>query len=231
MIRTPPKTSNAKRTKTTSKPRRSIRKLPGSNGVPLVVPRPYTLPPLMRCWLKYVDRITLNTGGGVQTGNYIYCANGCFKPDLIAAGHQPYLYDQMTAIYTQYHVVKSNITWRVMSNATSAATITSFIDDDATPPAPSGVYPAAERPGAKTQILNAGAVEPLVVKQYFNSDSTHGKGSENQQSLIALSSANPADVTCFLLQACSVVATQSYIVTVEIDYFVEWSELASQVNS
>lgn len=228
-IKTPPKTSNAKRTKTIA--RRNNRKLPGSNGIPLVVPRPYTLPPLMRSWVRYVDRVTINTAGVTNTGVYTYCANGLFDPDLIAGGHQPYLYDQMTAIYTQYHVVKSNITWKVMSNAASAATITAFIDDDATPPTTVGVYPAAERPGSRTWIVNAGAVEPLVVKQYFNSDSTHGKGSENQQSLIATSGANPADITCFFLQVCSVAATQSFIVTAEIDFFVEWSELASQTAS
>jgi len=54
----------------------------------------------------YEDVITLTSVGGIiQT--YLFSANGMYDPNITATGHQPYYFDQMTALYNHYTVIGS----------------------------------------------------------------------------------------------------------------------------
>ncbi len=48
--------------------------------------------------------------------DYKYAGNGCFDPDLTGAGHQPYTWDQLTAIYKFYTVTSSTIELQLLND-------------------------------------------------------------------------------------------------------------------
>lgn len=57
------------------------------------------------CKFRYTDTLTLTTGsGGVFGTTYSYGLNCLYDPYLGTGGHQPYGFDQMTALYARYHV-------------------------------------------------------------------------------------------------------------------------------
>lgn len=65
-------------------------------------------PPTFYTKLKYCDTITMTSTLGVAV--YEFAGNGCYDPDITGTGHQPYFWDQLTAVYKYYAVVSSKIT-------------------------------------------------------------------------------------------------------------------------
>ncbi len=63
--------------------------------------QPSGLPDSIFVTLKYCDAIAITSG---STNLHQFRANSCFDPDLTAAGHQPYLFDQYSAFYSRYMV-------------------------------------------------------------------------------------------------------------------------------
>jgi len=59
-------------------------------------------PDELRCVLKYST--TYNTSGSVTPSPYVFRLNSLFDPDLTGTGHQPFFFDQLTAVYGQYCV-------------------------------------------------------------------------------------------------------------------------------
>lgn len=57
--------------------------------------------------LTYGVNVTLTTAGSTSLGTYYrFRLNSLYDPDVTGTGHQPYQYDQLTAIYQSY-IVKS----------------------------------------------------------------------------------------------------------------------------
>lgn len=55
--------------------------------------------------LTYGVNVSIGTPGGVNTANkYRFRLNSLYDPDVTGTGGQPYMYDQLTAIYTKYIV-------------------------------------------------------------------------------------------------------------------------------
>lgn len=66
-------------------------------------------PSQLRTKLRYCDVITLtSTLGSVAT--HAFRMNSLFDPDASGAGHQPYYYDQITALYNRYSVQNAKLT-------------------------------------------------------------------------------------------------------------------------
>lgn len=61
-------------------------------------------PPNYHCTLRYSDAKTLSTGSAVFGTEFQYRLNSLYDPDYTSAGHQPYGYDQMAALYNKYRV-------------------------------------------------------------------------------------------------------------------------------
>ncbi len=60
------------------------------------------------CKLVYTSSVYLNPGAGTAA-THVFRANSVWKPEVTAAGHQPMGFDEMTAIYTHFHVLGSKI--------------------------------------------------------------------------------------------------------------------------
>ncbi len=54
--------------------------------------------------LKYVTNLSVNIAAGVAV-QQTFNLNSIFDPDRTGVGHQPYLYDQMAALYNRYRVL------------------------------------------------------------------------------------------------------------------------------
>jgi len=78
-----------------------------------------------RVRLKYCDKVQLTTTGSVNTAVvYSFRLGSLYDPDYTGTGHQPYMYDQLTAIYNKYVVEK--VEWRVRFRQISASPLTSL---------------------------------------------------------------------------------------------------------
>ncbi len=63
------------------------------------------LDPEMLITFKYTDEIDIGTVAGTGVSIQQFRLNSLFDPDLTNAGHQPYGFDQMAALYNRYRVL------------------------------------------------------------------------------------------------------------------------------
>lgn len=63
------------------------------------------LPNVLTTKLKYTSAFTLTTSAVGALSTYHWHLNSLFDPDSTGVGHQPYLYDQLKALYTNYLVI------------------------------------------------------------------------------------------------------------------------------
>lgn len=60
--------------------------------------------------LRYYDVAQQLSAAAGFVASRFFIANGLFDPDISGSGHQPMGFDQMMAVYTTYHVIRSTIT-------------------------------------------------------------------------------------------------------------------------
>lgn len=77
-------------------------------------------PPMIRRSFKYCDLHQITTGtAGVYGSEVRYNLNGLYDPYYTGAGHQPYGYDQVFALYNKYRVER--VSYRVTITTPGAA--------------------------------------------------------------------------------------------------------------
>lgn len=59
--------------------------------------------------LPYAEIVTFNTGS-VNTGGFVFTANGLYDPNITGVGHQPMGFDQMMLFYEHYTVTNAKLT-------------------------------------------------------------------------------------------------------------------------
>jgi len=69
---------------------------------------------------RYSEQILLNPGTFLTAG--VYSANGMFDPNISGIGHQPLLFDQMSALYNHYTVLSAKISVAFMTSGDTAST-------------------------------------------------------------------------------------------------------------
>lgn len=179
--------------------------------------------------LKYAE--TVNVAIGVSgLGSYIFSCNGMYDPNTTGGGHQPMYFDQWSAMYNHYTVLKSTMKATVVAN-TTGATIFSLGQDDDTTINAANSYTIWERPGYQTKVVNA-PVEPSGTSLWSKWDAKKVFGADPQSdpSLQGSATSNPTEQTFYVLYFD---ATPSTYVTVlvEIWYDVVWDEYVSMVAS
>lgn len=109
--------------------------------------------------LKYVQQITMDpTAGGNQS--WIFSANGCYDPDITSslAGHQPYGFDQLMAMYNHYTVVGSKCQVIISNSQGSLPIYAGILLRDTSIPlgTSTGTEYILEQPGNKMRLLGYG---------------------------------------------------------------------------
>lgn len=164
------------------------------------------------CKLTYSDVIGLTSGvGGIIGTQKLYNLNSLFDPDQSGVGHQPYYYDQMTAMYQRYKV-NGCLVELTFSNPTidgvdlimmvqpSSSTISTLTGGN-TPD-------YLERPQSVVRELNNSGSQKVHIKQYFDIARIEGLSklqfsSANSDVYCANYNANPgATVTLALAAGC-----------------------------
>jgi len=69
----------------------------------------FGFPDVLRTKLQYCDVVQLAASAG-SPGLYQFRMNSLFDPDYTSTGHQPQWFDQLSAVYSYYRVLKSKIT-------------------------------------------------------------------------------------------------------------------------
>lgn len=138
--------------------------------------------------LKYVERILItNTSGAI--GTHRFSGNSIFDPNYEVGGHQPYYYDQYAAIYNNYYVSGSKITFRASTTNSVAVNMTVRATPDST--AIADLDLEMERPGALTKQINA--YRPQTFKMYRSSNRVFGVKTKDEIAYSGLGNASPSD--------------------------------------
>lgn len=217
--------SSSKRTKyTTSKKKKYYTK----NPVAIRLGR-QPIPKQLFNRLKYAE--TVNVAIGVSgLGSYLYSCNGMYDPNITGTGHQPMYFDQWSAMYNHYTVLKSTMKVTVVAN-TTGATIFSLGQDDDTTINAANSYTIWERPGYQTKVVNA-PVEPSGTSLWSKWDAKKVFGADPQSdpALQGSATSNPTEQTFYVIYFDTLPST-TVTVLVEIWYDVVWDEYVSMVSS
>jgi len=182
----------------------------------------------------YEDVITLTSVGGIiQT--YLFSANGMYDPNITATGHQPYYFDQMTALYNHYTVIGSKAEFEYVPTTVTeeSCKLGASIQDDAgltvTTPEQLDEFPqgtmklvAPSTMGGKGRItLRWGA------KKFF------GGSVLSNVNLQGTASANPTEQSYYMLalQHTGATADVSLAIKCKITYIAVWKEIKEVATS
>jgi len=181
---------------------------------------PNTLTNTLRYWQQFTVAVTAS-GWGIQQMS----CNNLYDPDVTGTGHQPHYYDQCTALYNHWRVLKSKCTVYPYQNYDAyGAAITVTLDDDSTP-ASTNIFDLLERPGSRTIMSGNASLSPSTkVVQYYNATTWFGKNSASNDSQIGSISSGPSETVNYVIQ-CTGTPSSAMIIWVELEYTVFWDEL------
>lgn len=219
--------SVAKRTKYSSKKKKQYQAYP---TVVKIGKQP--IPKQLFNRLKYAEsvNVTLNVSG---LGSYIFSCNGMYDPNITGTGHQPMYFDQFSALYDHYTVLKSKMKCTVVGHPNAALLFGLGQDDDTTIAAPNS-YTMWERPGFQVKSVNA-AVEPsdTFLWSSWDAKKVYGGDPQSDPELQGTATSNPTEQTYYIAYFDGGVTLGSQTVTIlaEIWYEVVWDEFVSMASS
>lgn len=226
-----------KRTSTTTKPTtkrtKSVTKSTKSTGTYRVnVPKSLVnlgsgFPRMTKIIHKYTENASVSNAsinGSVQ----FWSCNGMYDPTSAVGGHQPYYFDQMSALYNHYVVIGSKATFWISAGNGNVVPIqyNVGIDDDTTIPTNGPVYLAETTDG------NYGHVIPntntTVVTQTWSAKKYFGKDPLDNTELQGTGSSNPTEQSWYYITVQPLNGTstgQEVWITIQIEYIAIWKEL------
>lgn len=120
--------------------------------------------------LTYVDSIKLdNTGSPGIAATQQFRLNSLYDPDYTNTGHQPYLYDQLAALYAHYCVYGVKVEFSVGTETTTSPVLIAVQPTTAIS-TPSDAELGAERPNSNLLVVDAGGAAQKFSKYYKIAD-------------------------------------------------------------
>jgi hypothetical protein len=77
---------------------------------------------------RMMDR--LNVGG--TSSSYTWRLNSLYDPDYTSTGKQPYMYDQYSAVYNRYRVIKTELIVDIVNNSSTVPCAAALYVDNVT---------------------------------------------------------------------------------------------------
>lgn len=229
MISAPKKIKLAKNNKTRGKAKPKYRTSMIAN--PVYIPYPGALPLRLQNTMKFQTTQTLIADG---SGNAILGmrANDIYDPEVALGGQQPLYYDQLTAIYNHWTVVKSKMKIMVMPiisglSPAEPVFVTMFIDDDDTPPPVGG---QKERRSSRSFMVANDSTDPGHTI-YWNGQAAFGGNLIDNQNMRGAAASGPAEKSVFFIATSGSNVNTSFKVFIDMEYTVVWSELKSIAGS
>lgn len=166
-----------------------------------------------------------NTAG--STGTYNFRANSMFDPNITGTGHQPYYFDQMSAIYNHFFVLGSKITVTVQHDVTTNSTAVAcvYLNDDTT--VTPTYYALQEQNKARFVTIPTGSNNPFKISCNYSARKTFGPGTLANTSLKGSGSADCSEAAVYTIAVFpqDIASTQNYNITVMIEYIAVWLEV------
>lgn len=181
---------------------------------------------------KYLDSITLTSTGG-SLGTASYRCNGMYDPDASAGGHQPFYFDQLTAIYNHFTVTKSKLKVTFCPNSTTSAAcvVGIFINDDNVL-TPTSLVTIGEQSSASVACFNSPNGPNAVLRSYWDAVKTFGPNPQANDNLQGTASADPTEQSTWTIAMQQPQGgTVSVQALVEIEYTAIWDELKDIAGS
>jgi len=202
--------------------------------VPSTVPRMVTvknspLPLRLMNTVKYVEELQVATDA-TGFGYHQISANGLYDPNLALGGHQPMYFDQLTALYNHYHVMKSKIKITAIRTGTNSNCIMVLYLDDDTVVNATNAETMAERPGAKLVSCWPATGNLGKLTATFDAKAMFGGDIYDNDTLKGTSSANPSEQSVWTI-GFNANTSSNVDFLVEIEYTVVWSELKTIAGS
>jgi len=167
-----------KKTKKMFRPRKSYRRFIKSRVPSIRNFAPLGLTQAVK--LRYVETVSVNPVVTAMA-DYIFRGNTLTTPNAVAAGHQPYGFDQLMAMYNQYTVVGSKVSVTFSNQVDTPLFVGVAVRDNAT--SLNGIVPAVmlEQPGINLKLVSpVASAKPytmsrgLSVKKFFGLRSVVG---------------------------------------------------------
>lgn len=238
MIRPSANGSATKRVRTTTttkaKPNVSSRKIPRSLTQATKVVMGKGFPKQLEMTHRYCDTVRLLSASGA-TSFQKFAANGMYDPDLTGTGHQPYYYDQLTALYNHYVVTKSRITITfVPSSNIQAAMVFSLAENDDGTVGNLNVHQQIEITNAKYGVTGSYSNDKNpVLRHSYDARKVFGGDPLADEQLEGTVNSNPPEIYCWIvsLRAMDAATSVSMDMLVDIQYTAVWSELKEAPTS
>lgn len=196
--------------------------------------RQFPLPQSKIVKLRYVEQITIDSGLGT-IGSYAFNCTGLFKPNQVAAGHQPYGFDQIMAMYNHYQVLGARIKVSVATSQIADAHFIAIKVDDNTALTSTNPWLLLEQPNLKRKLVS-NTNQSTILSASFSAQKfwklKNLSGQYNSE-LVGDLASNPVDSAFFNILIGPYTTTQdlaSLPCIVEIEYiakFFEPKDLAS----
>ncbi len=189
--------------------------------------RDFGFPDRYFCKLKYTDVETIS-GTGV-TGDMVYRINSLFDPNFTGVGSQPLSFDQLSAVYQKYLVLRCD--WEVTAtNLNSTAAFITAVPTDVTVSG-SSMQSLSEikRSVTKALSINSGGAATVVLRGSVDMSDLHGQlDIDSDPDEYSLVSTNPQDVAYLTIRAADYTTATSISVglRVVLTYYAVFKEYA-----
>jgi len=191
---------------------------------------PQAFPKQLFNTLKYSDAPLLILSGTTGLGQHIFSCNGLYDPNITGTGNQPLYFDQLSAVYNHYTVLRSRI--KVTFGATSAAAhVYSIVVEDDTSGAVSPIV-ASERPMSVSKMASPQNDGLTTLSLSWDAAQVFGPNPQAQDSLQGSAASNPSEQSYFIIQGYDTsLAGSTHTIYVQMEFDVVWDEFATTARS
>lgn len=154
-------------------------------------------PNVYRTTLKYLHRGATLVGGAPGAGNYYaFRANSLFDPDYSGVGSQPTGFDEISALYAHYRVIRSKITIWMNSKETADALVGWLTLDSTTATSTSPALPVTRGRCAYAVADPQGGNSTIKLTAYFDGAKFFGRSWDDRDHQAAVGG-NPTEDVYF----------------------------------
>lgn len=183
-------------------------------------------PKQMKMRHRYFETFdVISTTGGM--GTHLISCNGMYDPNYTGGGHQPFYFDQVSALYNHYTVLWSRATITIThgtTNSTNASCALWINDDTSVTPTYNSVV---EQGSATYGVLGKNNTDTLVLTKTWDASKTFGGSVLGNDNLQGTSSSNPTEQSYYNLSLFpqDISSTLTYNCQCLVEYIAVWEEL------
>lgn len=185
---------------------------------------------------KYADQAAISMPAGGPALSTIYSCNSLYDPDVSGGGHQPYYFDQLSALYDHYVVIGSKIrcTFMPQSQTTPAFYVNMYIDDNAVTTSGNPIVNEEKQTGGgKAMCVLPGGNNKVTITRSWSAKKYFGKGVLANTELQGTGTTSPTEQSYYVINAICANGGDTALtnVLVEIEYLAIWKEIRDIAQS